>query len=228
MISWLNTHIGSDAATYLGTLLGLAAFFWGGKTVYNKWVVNVKNNNSSKLINKGAISNNGNFNQAARDINIINSPTPETKIEDTQEYIHDVGVMNSILDLIPYQKTIDEVQFSHQSGIGYDFSKNLEKAEYFLDVKFGLYNKNLDSVKDILLRSVVAFNDASVDFLHVDRPERKPWRFEPPYHWKNNGSEDIYYEKQAKLKECALELIRSFKLLIKTIKEEKLHGIKIL
>jgi hypothetical protein len=226
MIDWLNSHVGPDVATYLGTLLGLVAFFLGGKTIYNKWVVNVKNNNSPELINKGAVSNSGNFHQAARDI-IINSVAPEIKVEETQEYIHDVEVMNEILSLIPYQKTIDEVGLSYLTGIDYDFSKNLEEAEDFLDVRFGLYNKNLDRVKDSLLNSVVAFNDASADFLHVDRPERKPWRFEPPYHWKNNGSEAIYREKQFALKECALELVKNYKVLIKAVKDERFHGVKL-
>ncbi|MEA2018547.1 MAG: hypothetical protein U9N59_08870 [Campylobacterota bacterium] len=36
MIDWLNTNIGADIATYIGTFLALISFFIVGKKVFNK------------------------------------------------------------------------------------------------------------------------------------------------------------------------------------------------
>ncbi|EJR2953393.1 hypothetical protein ACFJ30_002087 [Salmonella enterica] len=33
MLEWLNNHIGTDWATYLGVLLAILSLIWGGKKV---------------------------------------------------------------------------------------------------------------------------------------------------------------------------------------------------
>ncbi|ENO1700980.1 hypothetical protein ACA859_001052 [Salmonella enterica] len=33
MLEWLNNHIGTDLATYLGVLLAILSLIWGGKKV---------------------------------------------------------------------------------------------------------------------------------------------------------------------------------------------------
>lgn len=32
MLEWLNNHIGTDWATYLGVLLAILSLIWGGKS----------------------------------------------------------------------------------------------------------------------------------------------------------------------------------------------------
>lgn len=52
LIEILNTYIGADAATYIGTALGIVALFWGGNKLINKnkQNINIKTNDSSSIV----------------------------------------------------------------------------------------------------------------------------------------------------------------------------------
>ncbi|HHH1742702.1 TPA: hypothetical protein ACPY9J_002238 [Yersinia enterocolitica] len=219
MLHWLNTHIGTDWATYQGfgvSIIGLGisviGIFAASKTV-KKYKSQQKINNTS-----------GNIHQAGRDIKIttINNVSHSNKTSDIDEkkQEHDLKIIEEILMLLPYEKTIDETGRSHQVGMTYQFASNLDDARKYTNEKYKLYIPAVNEAKDNLIIAITAFYNSLTPFLTVDHPEREPLRLDLPYDWRDNPkSEKIYRKYQSEMRETSAVMIDNYQLFIKAIKE---------
>ncbi|BET65041.1 hypothetical protein [Yersinia pseudotuberculosis] len=219
MLHWLNTHIGIDWATYQGwgfSIIGLGISVIGiigaPKIIkkYTLWQTN--------------INNNGNINQAGRDLNIttinhISHSNKESGIEEKKK-AHDLSIIEEILTRLPYEATLYEAEQSYLVGITYQFARDLDDARKYTDEKYRLYNPAVNSAKDNFTISIDKFYKSFLSFLTVDHPEREPLRLDLPYDWRNNPeSEKTYRKYQSEMRETSAVMIENYKLFIKTIKE---------
>lgn len=218
MLHWLNTHIGTDWATYQGlgvSIIGLGIAVFAAPKIIKTYKLRQTNKN-----------NNGNINQAGHDLNIttinhISHANKESDIEEKKK-VHDLKIIEEILTLLPYEDTIDKAGRSYQVGMAGQLSLDLEDAEKYTGEKYSLYNKAVNEAKDNFIISATAFNNIACGFLSVDRPERKPLRLELPYDWKNHPEREKKYRQcQSEMRETSAVMIENYKLFIKTIKENE-------
>ncbi|WP_261371819.1 hypothetical protein [Yersinia aldovae] len=219
MLHWLNTHVGIDWATYQGwgfSIIGLGISvigIIGAPKIIKKYKLRQTNKN-----------NNGNINQAGRDLNIttinhISHSKTESGIEEKKK-AHDLNIIEEILTLLPYECTLYEAEQSYLVGMTYQFSRNLDEAEKYTSEKYGLYNTAVNKAKDTFIIAATAFNESTFGFLSVDRPERKPLRLDLPYDWKNHPeSEKRYRKHQREMRETSAVMIENYRLFIKAINE---------
>ncbi|HDL6709526.1 TPA: hypothetical protein U5D85_004384 [Yersinia enterocolitica] len=216
MLHWLNTHIGTDWATYLGlgvSIIGLGITVFAAPKIIKKYKLRQTNKN-----------NNGNINQAGRDLNIttinhISHAKTESGIEEKKK-AHDLKIIEEILTFLPYEATLYEADQSSIVGMTYQFARNLNEAEKYRDAKYRLYNPAVNEVKDNFIIAITAFYNSLTPFLTVDHPEKEPLRLDLPYDWRNNPkSEKTYRKYQSEMCETSAVMIENYKLFIKTIKE---------
>ena len=218
MLHWLNTHIGTDWATYQGlgvSIIGLGLTVFAAPKIIKKYTLRQTNKN-----------NNGNINQAGRDLNIttinhISHSNKESDIEEKKK-AHDLNIIEEILTLLPYEATLYEAEQSYITGMTYQFARNLDDAGKYRDEKYKLYNQAVNEAKDNFIIAITAFYNSLTPFLSVDHPEREPLRLDLPYDWRNNPkSEKTYRKYQREMRETSAVMIENYKLLIKTIKENE-------
>ncbi|WP_339011265.1 hypothetical protein [Aeromonas popoffii] len=99
MIDWLNENVGADAATYLGTFVGIIGLFWGGSKVFNfKFNNQVNEIDNSKNHNQTLTVGSGNGFQSGGDMNVtigrINSSEHE---EEQAKKSHDLRIIEKLL-----------------------------------------------------------------------------------------------------------------------------------
>jgi len=222
MIAWLNEYLGADAATYIGTGVGIIGLFLGGSKVINLSVNKTVNeiDNSKKqdqTLNVGS----GNGFQSVGDMNVtigsIHSPDQE---EEKEKKSHDLRIIEKIVELLPYEDTLHHVDLSHISGMPYKNVISLGKAEYFNGPNYKFYNQKIESAKKDLLSAAYKFNEICISFLSVDHPDREPLMVVPPFDWRNGPSEARYRELQSSLSDKATELIDKYKTFVEVYKSE--------
>lgn len=221
MIAWLNETLGTDAATYIGLLLGIMGLL-GGAKVFNlklNRTVNKfdRNKTNEQKLNVGS----GNGFQAGGNMNVtigaINSPEQE-KVDEKK--LHDLRIIEKIVELLPYENTVYYVDLSYISGMPCSFASSLDEAESLKGPKYRIYNPKVDAAKNDFLNAIHAFNEISMSFLTVDHPERKPLMAVPPFDWRNSPAEPRYRELQSSLSNKAAVLIEKYNEFIETYKSE--------
>ncbi|MEN3787534.1 hypothetical protein ABDZ30_15420 [Aeromonas veronii] len=197
-MSWLTI----DVATYLALVVGVMGLFCGG----GKLIVRLKN--AQKQIQK---VKSGNALQAGGDIIIDmsnhNSAESVAKLEEERlKKSHDLHIVKKLLKLLPYKETISYLERSHITGVPYEFSRRLDTVEEYSNVCYQILNANVESAKLKLVESVSNFNDVVTEFLGVDDITKEPLMLTPPFHWRTNGSEEIYRVAQEKLRKSAMSV----------------------
>ncbi|WPO20727.1 hypothetical protein SH579_07330 [Raoultella ornithinolytica] len=224
MLEWLNTHVGTDWATYQGWILGVAGV---GVSLYGLCratpILKQKTNN---IRVKQKVKNiQGDLNLAGRDINTTTNNHYAGVDENTEllkkKRAHDLNIIEEILTLLPYEETIDQVERSYIVGMLYQFSRDLEDAEKYAGEKYSLFNTSVNNSKNLLIESVKTFNCCINDFLSVDHPDRTPLRLDLPYDWRNNGgeSEKTYRRLQNNMREMSGILIERYRDFVLTFKQ---------
>lgn len=224
MIQWLNTHVGTDSATYQGWVLGIVSI---GLTIYGLYRATsaIKNKISNTRIKQTAEHIQGTLNQAGRDVNNTTNHHYDGADENAlllkKKKIHDLKIIEEILILLPYEETIDQVDRSHLVGMLYQFARDLEDAEKYTDEKYSLFNAVVNDSKNAFIYSIKSFNNSHLGFLSVDHIERKPRRLDLPYDWKHKGekSENVFREHQRNMRETSGLMIECYKNFVKTFKE---------
>lgn len=229
MIDWLNENIGADAATYLGTFLGFIGLFWGGSKIINlksNSLVNKINNsnNHEQTLNVGS----GNGFQSGGDMNVtIGSINSSEHEEEQAKKLHDLRIIEQIVELLPYENTLHYVDLSYISGMPYELARAIDRAEDFTGPKYKIYNPKVEAAKAEFLNAVSSFNEICLSFLSVDNPQRKPLMVVPPFDWRNGPSEIRYRELQSSLSEQATMLINKYNLFVDVYKSEGFFSDKI-
>ncbi|GHX02562.1 TPA: hypothetical protein ACGGCQ_003387 [Vibrio cholerae] len=211
-MSWLTT----DVATYLGLAVSVIGLCWGGSKLVSSWRSSHKQTQTVK---------NGNALQAGGDITInmgnSDSATELAQLEEERsKKSSDLRIVEELLELIPYEDTIHHVDLSYLHGMPYDFARQLDKAEEYDNIRYQLFNANLEAAKSQLIESITSFNIVAAKFLGVDNAKREPLMVVPPFHWKHNGSEAIYRELQDQLGNCAISVKEQYDHFIGTLKSE--------
>lgn len=221
MIAWLNENIGTDAATYIGLILGFMGLF-GGAKFFNLTSNRKVNKFDGGKINEQTLNvGSGNGFQAGGDMNInigtINSAAQE-KVDEKK--LHDLRIIEEIVELLPYESTVHYVDLSYISGMPYSFATSLDKVATLNGPKHKIYNHKVDVAKNDFLNAIHAFNEISMSFLTVDHPERKPLMVVPPFDWRNSPAEPRYRELQSSLSDKAAVLIEKYNEFIEAYKSE--------
>ncbi|MCR9561776.1 hypothetical protein [Vibrio alginolyticus] len=222
MIDWLNENVGADAATYIGTFVGIIGLFWGGSKVinlkFNNQVNKIDNSkNHDQTLNVGS----GNGFQSGGDMNVtIGSINSSEHEEEQAKKSHDLRIIEKIVELLPYEDTLHHVDLSYISGMPYEFARSLDRAEDFNGPKYKIYNPKVEAAKEEFLNAVYSFNEICISFLSVDHPQRKPLMVVPPFDWRNGPSEARYRELQSSLSDHATMLINKYKLFVGVYKSE--------
>lgn len=225
MLQWLNTHVGTDWATYQGWILGIAGV---ALTIYGFYratpsLMNIISNTKTKQTAKhiqGALS------QAGRDVNNITNNNYDGADEKTllsdKKNNHDLKIIEEILILLPYEETIEQAELSYVVGMWLQFSLDLEKAEKYTDEKYRLFNTTVNDSKNAFIDSVISFNKSYSGYLSVDHAEREPHRLDLPYDWKHKGeeSESKFREHQSNMRDTSGLMIERYRFFVKTFKEQ--------
>lgn len=211
-MSWLTT----DVATYLGLAVGVIGLFWRG----SKLISSRKNSHNQTQTVK-----NGNALQAGGDITInmgnSDSAAELAKLEEERsKKSSDLRIVEELLELIPYEDTIHHIDLSYLHGMPYQFARQLDKAEEYNNIRYQLFNVNLEAAKSKFIESIAEFNIVAAEYLGVDNPAREPLMVVPPFHWKHDGSEAKYRELQDQLGNCAISVKGKYDNFISTLKSE--------
>ncbi|TMP88312.1 hypothetical protein CWC05_02430 [Pseudoalteromonas ruthenica] len=222
MIAWLNENLGADAATYIGTGIGIVGLFWGGSKVLNLSVNKAVNEiDNSKTQDQTLNVGSGNGFQSGGDMNVtigsIHSPEQE---EEKAKKSHDLRIIEKIVELLPYEDTLHHVDLSYISGMPYELARSLDRVEDFNGPKNKIYNQEVELAKKDMLIAAHKFNEVCISFLSVDHPDRKPLMVVPPFDWRNGPSEARYRELQSSLSDKATVLIDKYKKFVEVYKSE--------
>lgn len=218
--------MGADAATYIGLGLAVLGLFWGGSKFFNirinkKHIKKTTNNSQEQTLNVDS----GNGLQAGRDMNINMNKTDSVEdIDKAKEKrakkSNDLRVVEEMLSLIPYEETVHFVGQSYICGMPYDFARKLDRIEQFDNVRYQLFNSTVELSKLNFVKNISKFNSISAEFLGVDDASKEKLMVVPPYHWKYNGSEEIYRDLQTRLSDSADSVIEQYDNFIGTLKSE--------
>lgn len=218
MLHWLNTHIGTDWATYQGwgiSIIGLGFTVFAAPKIIKKYKLRQTNKN-----------NNGNINQAGRDLNIttinhISHSNKESNIEEKKKS-HDLKIIEEILTLLPYEATLNEAEQSYLVGMTYQFARNLDESRKYTDEKYRLYNSAVNEAKDNFIIAITAFYKSLTPFLAANNLYRKRLRLDLSYNGNNNQeNEELYQKHQDNIFKTSAVMIENYQLFIKTIKENE-------
>ena len=225
MLQWLNTHVGTDWATYQGWILGIAGValtiygYYRATPALNDKTRNTKIKQTAKHV-QGALS------LAGRDVNNITNNNYDSVDENALllkiKHDHNLKIIEEILILLPYEETIEQADLSYLVGMLLKFSQNLEGAEKYKDEKYRLFNASVNDSKNAFIDSVESFVNSYLGFLSVDHIEKEPHRLDLPYDWRNKGeeSEKKYRQHQSNMRETSGLMIERYKDFVKTFKEQ--------
>ncbi|WP_421331435.1 hypothetical protein [Aeromonas veronii] len=150
-------------------------------------------------------------------IGTINSAAQE-KVDEKK--LHDLRIIEEIVELLPYEGTVHYVDLSYISDMPYSFASSLDKVATLNGPKYKIYNHKVDVAKNDFLNAIHAFNEISMSFLTVDHPDRKPLMVVPPFDWRNSPAEPRYRELQSSLSDKAAVLIEKYNEFIEAYKSE--------
>lgn len=225
MIQWLNTHVGTDSATYQGWVLGIVSI---GLTIYGLYRATsaIKNKISITRIKQNAEHIQGTLNQAGRDVNNTTNHhydgADENALLQKEKKDHDLKIIKEILILLPYERTIDQVDRSHLDGMLNQFALDLEDAEKYTDERYCLFNAAVNGSKNAFINSIKSFNNSYLGFLSVDHIYSEPCRLDLPHNWKHKGgkSEENFRKHQRNMRETSGLMKECYRDFVKTFKEQ--------
>ncbi|WP_100186067.1 hypothetical protein [Marinomonas sp. BSi20584] len=147
----------------------------------------------------------------------------EMKEKMEKEMPHDQGIIEGILQKLPYENTRFWIERAPIAGIRRDFARGLEECEKYITPPFNLYNQAADYKKRTLIAKIIAFNKAAYTSGYLGAQEDTTGEmYLPPYHWKGHGgkSEERYYKLQDNLSDAGQDLLKEYDEFITLIKSE--------